>query len=172
METISPTAVPSSSRRPSRSQSTRTSAVPPTPHRSGSTSSRPSASRPLDNLPKRDAETTNVARSRRSSTSKDRPLPNRTDSTRSRQHKSSSQPHDNHHYQPDMSANAVAQGSGPAPVPAAPESKHSSSKAPRSRTTIPAKTGNWVLGKTIGAGSMGKVKLARRAEGGEQVRYI
>lgn len=42
-------------------------------------------------------------------------------------------------------------------------------KSGKSRTTIPAATGNWILGKTIGAGSMGKVKLARKAEGGEQV---
>ena len=38
----------------------------------------------------------------------------------------------------------------------------------KSRTAIPAQTGNWVLGKTIGAGSMGKVKLAERVEDGEQ----
>jgi len=63
---------------------------------------------------------------------------------------------------------AVANGGGPAPVVAPIESRHVG-KAARSRTTIPAQTGNWVLGKTIGAGSMGKVKLARRVEGGEQV---
>ena len=62
----------------------------------------------------------------------------------------------------------AANSGGPAPVVTAIESKHKSSS--KSRTTIPAQTGNWVLGKTIGAGSMGKVKLARRAEGGEQVR--
>lgn len=45
-------------------------------------------------------------------------------------------------------------------------------KSGKSRTTIPAATGNWILGKTIGAGSMGKVKLARKAEGGEQVSYM
>ena len=50
------------------------------------------------------------------------------------------------------------------------ESRHGGpGKSGKSRTTIPAQTGNWILGKTIGAGSMGKVKLARRAEGGEQV---
>ncbi|KAH8598922.1 hypothetical protein B0O99DRAFT_505278 [Bisporella sp. PMI_857] len=63
-------------------------------------------------------------------------------------------------------ASTVANGGGPAPVVVPHESRHSSRK---SRTTIPAPTGNWVLGKTIGAGSMGKVKLARRIEGGEQV---
>ncbi|KAF2862860.1 Pkinase-domain-containing protein, partial [Piedraia hortae CBS 480.64] len=39
----------------------------------------------------------------------------------------------------------------------------------RRRTTIDAQTGHWDLGKTIGAGSMGKVKLARNRETGEQV---
>ncbi|KUJ20655.1 Pkinase-domain-containing protein [Mollisia scopiformis] len=63
---------------------------------------------------------------------------------------------------------AVANGGGPAPVITAQETRHSG-KTSKSRTTIPASTGNWVLGKTIGAGSMGKVKLARRIEGGEQV---
>lgn len=38
------------------------------------------------------------------------------------------------------------------------------------RTTITAPaTGQWALGKTIGAGSMGKVKLAKNVETGEQV---
>lgn len=37
------------------------------------------------------------------------------------------------------------------------------------RTTINAPTGEWTLGKTIGAGSMGKVKLAKNLETGEQV---
>lgn len=175
METISAatTAVPSTSRRsiaPSRTQSTRTATVPPTkPHRSGSSSSRP---KPLDNLSKRDAETTNLTRPRRNSINKERPVPSRIESARSGQHKSSSRPHDSQ-YQSEMSGStAVAQGSGPAPVMASAESKNTSNRSGRSRTTIPAKTGNWVLGKTIGAGSMGKVKLARRAEGGEQVRYI
>jgi len=39
------------------------------------------------------------------------------------------------------------------------------------RTSINApNTGQWALGKTIGAGSMGKVKLAKQIESGEQVR--
>ncbi|KAJ4296438.1 Serine/threonine-protein kinase [Kalmusia sp. IMI 367209] len=41
---------------------------------------------------------------------------------------------------------------------------------PRRRTSINAPhTGQWILGKTIGAGSMGKVKLAKQAESGESV---
>jgi hypothetical protein len=41
---------------------------------------------------------------------------------------------------------------------------------PKRRTTISTPTGQWALGKTIGAGSMGKVKLAKNIETGEQVR--
>jgi hypothetical protein len=58
----------------------------------------------------------------------------------------------------DSSQNATgAQGSQP------------SSTQPRRRTTITTPTGQWALGKTIGAGSMGKVKLAKNMETGEQV---
>lgn len=67
-------------------------------------------------------------------------------------------------------ASTVAQNPGPAPVqPSAADPRTSSnpSKA-RSRTTIPTQSGKWILGKTIGAGSMGKVKLAKKEEGGEQ----
>lgn len=44
--------------------------------------------------------------------------------------------------------------------------------APRRRTTITTPTGQWALGKTIGAGSMGKVKLAKNTETGEQVQIF
>lgn len=37
------------------------------------------------------------------------------------------------------------------------------------KTSIHGPSGTWNLGKTIGAGSMGKVKLARKADGSEQV---
>jgi hypothetical protein len=66
-------------------------------------------------------------------------------------------------------ATVAANGGGPAPVITPTESRHTGRGSGKSRTTIPAPTGDWVLGKTIGAGSMGKVKLARRVEGGEQV---
>lgn len=39
------------------------------------------------------------------------------------------------------------------------------------RATIKSRSGTWELGKTIGAGSMGKVKLARHAETHEQVSH-
>ena len=40
---------------------------------------------------------------------------------------------------------------------------------PKRRTTVTTPSGQWALGKTIGAGSMGKVKLAKNMETGEQV---
>jgi serine/threonine protein kinase KIN1/2 len=161
---------------PSRTQSTRTrpTAVPPSPVRASSHSRGPSSSRPEEVLTQRDYETTNVVRtsSRRSS---DRPAAIRAESSRSGtgHHRSTSRSNHQHHYTPsEMSGTtAVTNGGGPAPVVTPVESRHSGKPA-RSRTTIPAQTGNWVLGKTIGAGSMGKVKLARRVEGGEQVRIL
>jgi hypothetical protein len=45
----------------------------------------------------------------------------------------------------------------------------SSSQNRARKTSIRGETGTWILGKTIGAGSMGKVKLARKADGSEQV---
>lgn len=65
----------------------------------------------------------------------------------------------------------------PQPAPAAStangstshEARPANTQNLRRRTTIDAQTGHWELGKTIGAGSMGKVKLARNKETGEQV---
>ncbi|KAL2203031.1 Pkinase-domain-containing protein [Sarocladium strictum] len=65
---------------------------------------------------------------------------------------------------------APSANSASAPSGAPAEGTHSSSgKQTRSRTTIPTQSGKWILGKTIGAGSMGKVKLARKEDGSEQV---
>lgn len=58
----------------------------------------------------------------------------------------------------------VANGGDAAPVATA----SNSGRPGKPRTAIPAQMGNWVLGKTIGEGSMGKVKLAQRVEDGEQ----
>jgi serine/threonine protein kinase KIN1/2 len=49
------------------------------------------------------------------------------------------------------------------------DARSSGTRHSRSRTTIPTQSGKWILGKTIGAGSMGKVKLARKEDGSEQV---
>ena len=66
-------------------------------------------------------------------------------------------------------ANSIGQGPGPAVIGTA-DAKHAASAKHRgSRTTIPTQSGKWILGKTIGAGSMGKVKLARKEDGSEQV---
>jgi hypothetical protein len=69
------------------------------------------------------------------------------------------------------SAGPVAAEPVPAPPPAASGSHlhPSSSVQPKRRTTITTPSGQWALGKTIGAGSMGKVKLAKHMETGEQV---
>ncbi|KJZ74606.1 hypothetical protein HIM_05956 [Hirsutella minnesotensis 3608] len=63
---------------------------------------------------------------------------------------------------PSASSHAPANPDRPQQPPVA-------SKQTRSRTTIPTQSGKWILGKTIGAGSMGKVKLARKEDGSEQV---
>jgi len=124
---------------------------------------------------RRDHETTNVARppSSRRSSSRDRlsrvpPPAARTESTRSTR-RNSSRGHSR--YNSDMGTNG-----GPTPVTPsgtlmAPNDAQvpSSSGSSKRRTTISAQTGQWALGKTIGAGSMGKVKLAKNLETGEQV---
>lgn len=179
---------------PSRSQSTRlrppTSSAPVTagngtpPHRAAShhqSSNRQpstSAARPAqDILPHEEYanETTNVASQHKSkrSSSKDRPpasssQPHRRNSQRSNSSRTPGQP--------DM-ATAASNGA-PAPVPHGVADARVAAaagggpKQGRSRTTIPTQSGKWILGKTIGAGSMGKVKLAKKEESNEQVRCL
>lgn len=53
---------------------------------------------------------------------------------------------------------------------AAAEARATGARTKTTRTSIPTQSGKWILGKTIGAGSMGKVKLARKEDGSEQVR--
>lgn len=173
---------------PSRSQSTRSrppassapATAPPLPHRAAShhqgSRQASSSGRPAhDIIPHEEYanETTNVAAARqhsKRSNSRDRPpsasrpesasQPQRRNSQRSTNGRSSGQP--------DMTTSA----NNPGPVPvshggaAAGAQKHG-----RSRTTIPTQSGKWILGKTIGAGSMGKVKLAKKEDSSEQVRH-
>lgn len=169
---VSPTTVERNKRgqshsTPSRSQSTRTkSTVPPSPHRTHSTHHRTSSRHGAieETLPQANYETSNVAQTNRRSSSKDQA--SRTEpSSRS----ASGHHHRSSRYSSDMST--AVNGGGPAPV-VTPQESRQQGRSGKSRTTIPAQTGNWVLGKTIGAGSMGKVKLARRTEGGEQVGLI
>ena len=53
---------------------------------------------------------------------------------------------------------------------AQPDSTRTNAQGQRRRTTVTAQTGTWALQKTIGQGSMGKVKLATNQETKEQVR--
>lgn len=65
---------------------------------------------------------------------------------------------------------ATAEGSSGPPQAGSGAQVHSAaSAAPKRRTMITTPSGQWALGKTIGAGSMGKVKLAKNMETGEQV---
>ncbi|KAF2276145.1 serine/threonine protein kinase-like protein Kin1 [Westerdykella ornata] len=146
------------------------------PHRSLSTNARPSPSlaqghaRPpapqaphLATVARRDYEQTNLASSStsRPSTDRDRSAPlSRTETTSSRR--------GHHRYASDASTASNMPINGVT----ADTTRSSNAAAPptRRRTTITApNTGTWSLGKTIGAGSMGKVKLAKNQETGEQV---
>ena len=73
-----------------------------------------------------------------------------------------------HSRQPSNMSEMAANGTGAADD--ASRHGHHSSQRPR-KTTINGVTGTWVLGKTIGAGSMGKVKIARKLDGSEQVSF-
>lgn len=172
--------------RPQRAQSTkvRPAAISRSNSQTHSQSRPPPASQQaaLVNVARRDYETTNVARppSSRRSSSRDEShapptTPGRTDSTRST-HRTSARPA-HIRYSSDMStapvvvanggstlvqATAASAERGDKPIP-------SSSGSTKRRTTISAQTGEWGLGKTIGAGSMGKVKLAKNLDNGEQV---
>ena len=167
--------------RPHRAAST--AAKPPTtpsgPVRSNSqTYARPtSASQQasLAGVARRDYETTNLARPPSSHRSSSRDgnntalPPKRTDSTRDSRRNSSRPGHAR-----NVSRASTTDGPIPAQTPnaARPQSDAGvpgSGGSAKRRTTIGAQTGEWSLGKTIGAGSMGKVKLAKNLETGEQV---
>ncbi|RMD40888.1 hypothetical protein DV735_g4249, partial [Chaetothyriales sp. CBS 134920] len=79
----------------------------------------------------------------------------------------------NSHEVPPPSAPTVANGNTQLPPPSGTASDRPSQQpfAPttgRRRTSIKSPTGTWALGKTIGQGSMGKVKLAKNIETDEQ----
>nr|OQO22273.1 hypothetical protein B0A51_09330 [Rachicladosporium sp. CCFEE 5018] len=115
-----------------------------------------------------DYEQTNLARppsgSRRSeshdrSTSTQQPA--RTESSRT----SSGHARTQSRYDPNAPQTAPPASNGAS----VPDNRSSNPTNLRRRTTVDTQTGHWDLGKTIGAGSMGKVKLARNKETGEQV---
>lgn len=117
------------------------------------------------------------------SSSRDRPVPPARGPDPSRAHrKSTSRSNNNHrnnHH--DMTPSATLPSNGVGAQAAQPSQPHghadapprtSTSKHARSRTVIPTQSGKWMLGKTVGAGSMGKVKLAKKEDGSEQVRHL
>ncbi|KAL6717996.1 Serine/threonine-protein kinase [Lecanora helva] len=196
--TASPSVVRSSSRRqpsyntPTSDRSQRaastTAKAPSTPTRMLRSTSQsqthartPSASQQasLAGVARRDYETTNVARppSSRRSESQDRnyapQTPKRTESTRESRRTSSRPGHSRNNSKMSTTNTAVADG----PAARTPSTSRMASDAvisgsggsAKRSTTISAQTGQWALGKTIGAGSMGKVKLAKNLETGEQV---
>lgn len=136
--------------------------MPPTPGSAG-----------LNNVAQRDYEDTNVARpqsSRRSSREGRR----EANGTESRHGRTSSRPNSRRNSQDFTTAPTHQNGaSGHARTASASNPPpYTGQTAPyqstgRRRTSIACSTGTWGLGKTIGQGSMGKVKLAKNLESGE-----
>ncbi|KAG0155225.1 hypothetical protein PDIDSM_799 [Penicillium digitatum] len=123
----------------------------------------------LEGAARREFEASNVARmsSRRetsSDRSQDRPSTARTETARRHQRNPSTQSR-----QQDSADMISSSASQLPPQHATATSAPVAAAAPRRRTMITTPTGQWNLGKTIGAGSMGKVKLAKNTETGEQV---
>lgn len=126
-----------------------------------------------ESVARRDFEASNAARlpSRRdpsSERSQERPsTATRTESARrhSRNPSSSARPRESIDMAGTPAQDSATDASQNATAPTA-------SAQPRRRTTITTPKGQWALGKTIGAGSMGKVKLAKNMETGEQVSYV
>ena len=196
--TASPAVVRSSSRRqPSYSNTTSdrphrvssTAAKSPTTPSSTShstsqsqTHARPSSSSQqasLSGVARRDYETTSLARppSSRRSESQDRnyatQTPKRTESTRDSRRTSSRPCHSRNNSRLSAGGATTAEPNTvqtPGAARSTPDTGvPSSGGSTKRRTTIGAQTGEWSLGKTIGAGSMGKVKLAKNLDTGEQV---
>ena len=122
----------------------------------------------LSNVAHRDYEQSNLARPQSSNKSSSReqstPL---SHSTRSESVRSSHRSHPKSgtfgRYSETTPTKSTGDGAGKVPP--------GSSGSARRRTTIGASSGQWALGKTIGAGSMGKVKIAKNLNSGEQVSY-
>ena len=133
-------------------------------HRTSSSSTRPIQ----EILPQNDYETSRLASHLKRSSSRDRPPPITRGVDVSRQHGRSSSTRSTHRppHQANMAPAATADHAGGDSQAANMPPKHA-----RSRTAIPTQSGKWILGKTIGAGSMGKVKLARKEDGTEQVSH-
>lgn len=180
-----PTYTPSSPGQPSRTRSTNTRPISSSHHSHRSTSKSYSHDTPptanqaaLANVAQRDFETTNVARppSSRRSLSRDGQPEYRPEASQPHQ-RTSSRPGSSRNSTDMSRATTVVNGgptSAPQTVPAMTAERPLVSSQPsvgRRRTSIATSTGTWLLGKTIGQGSMGKVKLAKNLETGEQVRH-
>jgi hypothetical protein len=165
--------------RPHRSQSTSARhAAQPSSGRSHNQAYRPSGDPQsnLANVARRDGEQSNLANSSSQprSTSRDRGTsshnPTRSDSTRG------GPPSTSRSDRSDRTRYASIDATSQQPAVNGMPSDHTATRSAagtsgtRRRTYITCSTGTWALGKTIGAGSMGKVKLARNQETGEQVR--
>lgn len=131
----------------------------------------------LANAARRDHETINLARrpSSRRSSSRDRASEYHAESARG-QHRERSRPGSSRISTEISGGAAVVANGGSVPSPTAAPSAHperpstsGNASMGRRRTSIITMTGTWWLGKTIGQGSMGKVKLAKNIETGEQV---
>lgn len=127
----------------------------------------------LANVARQDFERSNLARSsstRRSS----REGRSAYEDESSRHNRTSSRPDSRRNSQDFTATPRTTNGTSaapqppPAPVPA-PMSHPNYAQMGRRRTSITTQTGTWALGKTIGQGSMGKVKVARNTETGETV---
>lgn len=129
----------------------------------------------LAGVGRRDYETTNVARPShgRRSSSRDpaySATSPREDSRRTAHHRD--EPRSVSKYSSDNPRTPSSTAYGSQPTSSRSRTDHPVSDQAmqvKKRTTITAQTGTWSLGKTIGAGSMGKVKLAKNMETGETV---
>ncbi|EHY56191.1 Serine/threonine-protein kinase [Exophiala dermatitidis] len=162
---------------PSQPSRTRSTTHRPTHSRSASRSyETPPPANPaaLANVARRDFEQSNMARtpsSRRSS----REGRGEYEADSSSHGRTSSRPGSRRNSQ-DLTAPTTVLANGassqppPPPTPPTQSERHAAQIYPtvgRRRTSITAQTGTWTLGKTIGQGSMGKVKLAKNVETGE-----
>ncbi|KAI1846051.1 hypothetical protein JX266_007860 [Neoarthrinium moseri] len=144
-------------------------------HAHGHSRQSSSAARPVqDILPQRDYEASNVASKRSSSRDRHAPPASRGPDPKDIHRRSSTRSASTRPPPGDMAGpTAVANNAGPNAIPpvmqAAADARATGAKTRTTRTSIPTQSGKWILGKTIGAGSMGKVKLARKEDGTEQV---
>lgn len=137
----------------------------------------PSNKAVFDNLARRDPEATRgnlpppTRRSYSRERSQERAAAYHTDTAPKRHQRNLSvQGHQRDSIDMAMAGPATAEGSSGPPQTGSGAQVHSAASAvPKRRTMITTPSGQWALGKTIGAGSMGKVKLAKNLETGEQV---